>query len=77
MQANQLSPLKSFQASAHNAGEVAALQSAKAIAFYFGRDAKPHLVQPAFAALKQFMSRPFDVERAIAALNRSGTLGSH
>ena len=73
MRANQLSPLKSFQASAHNAGEVTALQSAKAIAFYFDRDAKPQLVKPAFAAFKQFMSPPFDVDRAIAALDRAGS----
>jgi multiple sugar transport system substrate-binding protein len=66
--ANQLSPLKSFQASALNAGEAAALKSAKAIAFYFDRDARPQLVEPAFKAFKQFMEPPFDTEQAIAAL---------
>lgn len=73
--ANQLSPLKSFQASAHNAGEVAALQSAKAITFYFDRDAKPQLVEPAFKAFKQFMTAPFDVDQAVSALDRAGTAG--
>ena len=71
---NQLSPLRSFQASANNAEEVQTLQSAKAIAFYFDRDAKPHLVEPAFAAFKQFMVAPFDVEKAIAALDKGSTL---
>lgn len=73
MRVNQLSPLKTFQASARNAGEVAALRSAKAIAFFFDRDAKPQLVQPAFAAFKQFMTPPFDVDRAIMALDQAGT----
>ncbi|OYT90330.1 MAG: hypothetical protein CFE43_18940 [Burkholderiales bacterium PBB3] len=67
---NQLSPLRSFQASDNNAGEVQALQSAKAIAFYFDRDAKPYLVEPAFAAFKQFMAAPFDVDKAIGALDK-------
>ena len=68
---NQLSPLRSFRASSSNAGEVQALQSAKAISFYFDRDAKPHLVAPAFAAFKQFMIFPFDVDKAILALDAS------
>ena len=68
VRANQLSPLKSFQASALNAGEVSALKSAKAIAFYFDRDAKPQLVEPAFKAFKQFMAPPFDIDQAVAAL---------
>ncbi|OYU46630.1 MAG: hypothetical protein CFE44_01105 [Burkholderiales bacterium PBB4] len=67
----QLSPLKSFQPSEGNAQEVQTLQSAKAIAFYFDRDAKPHLVEPAFAAFKQFLLPPFDVDRAIAMLDRA------
>jgi multiple sugar transport system substrate-binding protein len=74
--ANQLSPLKSFQASAQNAGEVAALHSAKAITFYFDRDAKPQLVEPAFMAFKQFMTAPFDVDQAVTALDRAGSAGS-
>ncbi len=66
---------KSFQASVHNAGEVATLKSAKAIAFYFDRDAKPYLVEPAFNAFKQFLTPPFDVDLAINTLERAGAAG--
>jgi multiple sugar transport system substrate-binding protein len=67
---NKFSPLKSFALSNGNHSlELDNLRSAKAITFFFDRDAKPNLVQPALAAFKNFMQPPFDIDQAIKSID--------
>jgi len=65
-----ISPLKSFSANEQVASrELQNLREAKAIAFFFDRDAKPYLVEPALEAFKKFMQPPFDIDTAIRSID--------
>lgn len=48
------------------------LDTAEGIAFFFDRDARDALVAPAFAAFRQFLTPPHDVDAAIARLQGTG-----
>jgi multiple sugar transport system substrate-binding protein len=66
----KFSPLKSFTLKeGNNSLELLNLRNAKSIAFFFDRDAKPNLVQPALAAFKTFMHPPFDIDHAVRAID--------
>jgi multiple sugar transport system substrate-binding protein len=66
----KFSPLKSFTLrEGNNSFELRNLRNAKAIAFFFDRDAKPNLIQPALDAFKTFMRPPFDIDQALRAID--------
>lgn len=48
----------------------AVLDAATGLGFYFDRDARTDLIQPAFGAFKQFLQPPHDVEAAIRTINQ-------
>lgn len=66
----KFSPLKSFSLQeGNNSVALGNLRSAKSIAFFFDRDAKPSLVQPALAAFTSFMLPPFDIDQAVRTID--------